>query len=106
MVRSLALLVPKTSGQKGLGNHYFRVCQLPLEHGVWTILVRRDDEFVAVAFEIFAQAKLARHAAKKRARFEIDIVRRRNCLTTGIAFDPRYDITGVSRGISIDRVIL
>ena len=53
---------------EGLRDDHVGVDQLALELAVGAVLVGGDDQRVALAFEIVAQAQLARHAAEQFAR--------------------------------------
>ena len=68
-----------------LRNNDLRIRQLAIEDRIRAILIGGHDQFVALEFEVFAQAQFARHAAKKGAGLKIDRFRRRKSLTVRIA---------------------
>jgi len=57
---------------KGLRDDDFRIFQLFVQYAARAILAGRDHVGVAVGFEVFAQAQLARDAAQQRAGREVN----------------------------------
>ena len=87
----------EVGGPEGLGDHDVGVDELALEHRVGTVLVGGDDEAVPFPFEVRPQAQLARDATEQLPRREVDRLRRRCRLATGVRGDRGHAVTWIAR---------
>ena len=93
-------------GPERLRDDDLGVGELALEGGVRPVLVGRDDQLVATAFDEAPEAELAGDAAEQLAGREVDRLWRRGRLAAVVARDLGDAVTRVLRRVAVDGIVV